>query len=115
MDVAVSAADRLGAAALKGAGDFLAGDGVEPAAERAETGVVVEPARRLSHGQEDFLRQVRRVGVLQTVAAGETVHQAAIQFHELPPGVAVLRVAQAGEQAGGGLAGASAIKPTVPD
>ena len=65
-------------------------------------GVVVEAIGPLGDRQKDLLREVGRVGVLQAVAAGEAVHQAAVQLHELPPGGAVAWIAQTGEQAGSG-------------
>src|SRR5207247_918501 len=96
--VAIAAANALEAAALAELGEQVAGDAVEPAAERALLRVVVPAAGGAGNGQEDFLRQVHRVGVLQAAAAGEAVDQAAVQFDELLPGGAVPRVAQAGEQ-----------------
>src|SRR5262249_41608167 len=89
------------------AGQLVPRDAEQPAAERALPGVVVPAPRRRGDAHEHLLRQVGGVGVLQAAAPGEAVDQPAVPRDELPPGGAVRRVAQAGEQAGTGKQGVS--------
>src|SRR5262249_33142059 len=100
-------AGRPGAAAAEEPGHLVAGDAVQPAAERPLPGVVVPAARRLRDREKDFLGQVGRVGVLQAAVADEAVDEAAVQLDELAPGRAVARVGEAGDQAGAGPQGVS--------
>ena len=75
-------------------GNTASGGGEEPVAEAAAAGVVLEPADGAADGAEDVLGEVGGVGVLESVSAGESVDEGGVEFDELPPGVAVVRVAE---------------------
>src|SRR5262249_1309609 len=98
----VATADRLALAALQEASDLVARQAEEPAAKRALRRVVLPAAHALRDRLRDALRQVGRVGVLETAAAHEPVHHTAVQFDEQFPRRLVLGVAQAEQQAGAG-------------
>src|SRR5205085_4159329 len=72
------------------------------AAERAATGVVVEQVGGVGHRAEDVLGQVGGVGVLEAALAAVAVHHRGVDLDELPPGVLVPAVPDAGQQAGPG-------------
>lgn len=93
---------RLGAAALEELGELVASNPVEPAAESASAGVILPASGGSSQGQEDFVRQVRRIGILETTLPGEAIHEAAVQLHELLLGGAIARIAPLDKQAGSG-------------
>ena len=99
--VAAAAADAV-LAGLEEVEDPVAGDGVEPAAEGAARGVVVEAGGGRGDAAEHVLHDVGGVGVLQAALAGEAVDDGGVELDELPPGVAVAAVADADEQAGTG-------------
>jgi hypothetical protein len=81
---------------------LVAGDGEQPAPERAAVRVVLQPLDGTGDAAQHVLGQVVGVGVLQAVAAGEAVQQRGVGRPELLPGLPVARVADADQQGGPG-------------
>src|SRR5436190_733186 len=77
-------------------------DGEQPVAEGALRRVVLQPAHRADDGAEDVLGEVAGVGFLQALLPRVAVHQGRVQLDELAPGLRIVGVAEAQEQAGTG-------------
>src|SRR5262249_34959813 len=99
LGITATAGPGLGVAAAEKACQLVARDTVEPAAERALRGIVVPVAYGPGDRQKNLLRQVGSVRVLQAALSNEAIDQGAVEVDEFLPGVAVARIAQAGEQA----------------
>src|SRR4051794_31431822 len=74
-------------------------DRKQPAAERPLRLVVIELADADMDRPQNILRQIGGVGVLQPLPSPKAVNQWRIEPDELPPRLAIARIAQADEQA----------------
>src|SRR5262249_51498941 len=97
--VGVAGAARLAGLPRRQLAQLVARDGQQPAAERAPGGVVLEVRRRPGDPLEHLLGEVGRVGILEPAAPAVRVAQRGVDLHELAPREAVLRVADAKQQA----------------
>src|SRR5262249_25669298 len=100
--VGVAAAPQPALPAVQEVGELVAGDGVQPGAEGAAVGVVLQAPGGPGDGAQDLLHQVGSVGVLEPAVAGEAGAERGVAVGELPPGLAVAAVPDANQQAGPG-------------
>src|SRR5262249_52799422 len=80
----------------------MVGQGEQPTAKRAKLGRVLQPADAAVHRPQNLLGKVGGIRVLKLMPPGVAINKRGVQVHELPPGVAVVRIAQANQQTGPG-------------
>ena len=74
-------------------------DPEQPVAKRPFAGLGIPAVHGGSDRAEDFLDEIRGVGVLKPLPARQSVNQGRVNRRELGPGALVLGVAQADQQA----------------
>ena len=79
--------------------DEIAGDLPQPAAEGASFLGGIPAVDIAADGEEELLHDLAGVGVLKAVTPEEAIDEGLVERHKLKPGLVILRITKADEQA----------------
>jgi hypothetical protein len=75
--------------------ELISGHAEKPAAKRTFCRLVIQSANATADRLQHNLRQISRIGVLQSTLSPEAIDEWRVQIQERPPRFLILRIAQA--------------------